>query len=621
MAPARLRGPAHRRQFVVIGNLTVWSAHAHRCHDGLGVGCRGYVSFDDDASAADPGKTLHVAFEAAETGFDPQAANDNYSFMVCDAIFDSLYTYDYFVRPPRLVPNTAAAMPEITDGGRTFTIKVRPGIFFADDPAFNGKPRELTAEDYVYSIKRIFDPSVRSPSLFIFEHQLVGLDDTLKVARRTGEFDYTAAIEGLQAVDRYTLRVRFRNPYFLFRHWLTYLALAAVAREVVAAHRDESHRVMEHPVGTGAFRLKDWIRGQRIVLEANPGFRNEVFPAPGPGSEAGDAAIANGLSGKRLPLAGRVEISIVEEVQPRLLLFDTGKLDYLEVPSSVADLVLAQNALKPEYARRGIELHRQIEPAVSYIYFNLEDPVVGGYAPERIALRRAIALGYDRTTSIRTLRGGQALPAVQLPPPGFAGYDPAIPAVDEHDPAAARTLLDKLGYKDRDGDGYRETPDGKPLTVVLASTTDGAARASDELWKTNMDAIGIRTRFVKQKWPELNRMAEASQLMMWGLGNVATIPDADAFYSLLFSGNIGTGNYARLRLAEYDRLYEQSRSLADDRARTSLFHRMNDLIHAYAPWIIGEHRYGNVLTQPWLKGYKPDPLLRYQWKFFDVAPR
>jgi ABC-type transport system substrate-binding protein len=571
--------------------------------------------------AAEASKTLRVAFETAETGFDPQAINDNYSFMVGDSIFDALYTYDYFARPPRLVPNTAAGLPEITDGGRTFTIKVKPGIFFADDPAFKGKPRELTAEDYVYSIKRIFDPRVRSVSLFIFEHQLAGLDDVLAAARRTGEFDYNAPIEGLQVLDRYTLRVRFRDPYYLFQHWLTYVALTAVAREVVLAYQDDSHRVMEHPVGTGAYRLKEWTRGQRIVLEANPKYRNDVYPTPAGGSEPGDAGIAKGLAGKRLPLVPRVEISIVEEAQPRLLLFDTGKLDYQEVPPSVAGLVLSGNALKPEYARRGITLHRQIEPALSYTFFNMDDAVVGGYTPEKIALRRAIALGYDRAAIVKTLRSGQGEPAAQPPPPEFTGYDPTIAAVDEHDPAAARALLDKFGYKDRDGDGYRETPDGRPLTLALASPTGTAARASDELWKRNMDAIGIRITFVKQSWPELLRMADAKQLMMWGLGNVAAIPDADAFYSLLYSGNIGAGNYARLRLPEYDRLYEQSRSLADDRARTVLFHRMNDLIHAYAPWIIGEHRYGNVLTQPWLKGYKPDPLLRYQWKFYDVAPR
>jgi oligopeptide transport system substrate-binding protein len=572
------------------------------------------------ARSVEPARTLHVAFEAAETGFDPQTVNDNYSFTVCDSIFDALYTYDYFARPPRLVPNTAERMPEITDGGRTFTVKLRPGIFFADDPAFKGKPRELTAEDYVYSIKRIFDPRMRSTSLFIFEHQLAGLDEVLATARRTGELDYDAPIAGLQVIDRYTLRVKFRNPYYLFQHWLTYVALAAVAREVVVAHGDATHRAMEHPVGTGAYRLKEWTRGQKLVLEANPGYRKEVYPTPSAGSEPGDAGIAKGLTGKRLPLVPRVEINIIEEAQPRLLLFDTGKLDYQELPSSIAGSVLDGNTLKQQYARRGITLFRQFEPAFTYTFFNMDDGVVGGYTPEKIALRRAVTLGRDRTSIIRNLRSGQAAPAAQPPPPGFTGYDPTIPAVDDYDPAAARALLDKFGYKDRDGDGYREAPDGKPMTLVLASTTGTAARASDELWKRNMDAIGIRLTFVKQSWPELNRMAEASQLMMWDLGSVATIPDADAFYSFLYSGAIGTVNYARLRLPEYDRLYEQSRSLADERARTALFHRMNDLIHGYAPWILGEHRYGNVLAQPWLKGFKPDPLLRYQWKFYDVAP-
>ena len=572
------------------------------------------------AAASPPDRVLRVAFNTSESGFDPQAVSDNYSYMVCDAIFDALYTYDYFARPPRLVPNTAAGMPEITDGGRTFTIKVKPGIYFADDPAFKGKPRELTAQDYVYSIKRIFDPKVRSVVLYIFEHELVGLDEALAAARRTNQFDYDAPIAGLEALDRYTLRVKFRNPYYVFQHWLTYVSLAAVAREVVAAHPDATHRVTEHPVGTGAYRLGEWKRAQRIVLEANPGYRKEMFPAPGPGSEPGDAAIAKGLAGRRLPLVPRVEINIVEEAQPRLLLFDTGKLDYVEVPSSIAGLVLDKDKLKPAYAQRHIALHRYVEPSLNYTYFNMDDAVVGGFAPDKIALRRAIALGYDRGSAVRILRSGQGMPAAQLPPPGFAGYDAAIPAVDAYDPAAARALLEKFGYRDRDGDGYREMPDGKPLTLAQASATGTAARASDELWKRNMDAIGIRISYVKNSWPELLRMAEANQLMMWGLGTVASIPDADTFYSSLYGGNIGAGNFARFRFAEYDRLYEESRTLADERARITLFHRMNDIVVAYAPWIIGEHVFGNVVAQPWLMGFKPDPLLRYQWKFYDVAP-
>ena len=138
--------------------------------------------------AADTKKTLHVAFPVAENGFDPQAVYDSYSFEVCHAIFDPLYTYDYFARPVRLVPNTADGMPQITDGGRTFTVKVRPGIYFADDPAFKGRRRELVAEDYVYSIKRIFDPKVRSYWLYLFDRRLVGLDNVLERARKADHF-------------------------------------------------------------------------------------------------------------------------------------------------------------------------------------------------------------------------------------------------------------------------------------------------------------------------------------------------------------------------------------------------------------------------------------------------
>src|SRR4029078_4425669 len=101
------------------------------------------------------GKVLRVAFPIAHTGFDPQAAGDIYSNYVNRAIFDSLYRYDYLARPYRIVPSVAAAMPEVWADGKVYVIRIRPGIVFADDPAFKGQRRELVAEDFVYGIKRI----------------------------------------------------------------------------------------------------------------------------------------------------------------------------------------------------------------------------------------------------------------------------------------------------------------------------------------------------------------------------------------------------------------------------------------------------------------------------------
>jgi ABC-type transport system substrate-binding protein len=572
------------------------------------------------AAAAQAPRTLRVAFPIAENGFDPQAVYDEYSAKVCNAIFDPLYTYDYFARPAKLVPNTADGMPRIEDGGRTFIVKVRQGIYFAPHPAFGGRKRELTADDYVYSIKRNLDPRVRSYYLYVFENRLVGLGPVLASARKTGKLDYGAPIEGLKTLDRYTLQVKFSEPNWSFPYWLATTPMAAVAKEVIAMKGDESGRVMEDPVGTGPYRLGEWRRSQKIVLEANPDFRDLRYPSPPPGSADEDVATAKGLAGRRLPLVPRVEISIIEESQPRLLAFRSGNLDYVDVPSSLAQNVLDGAKLKPEFTDKGVRLHRQIEPSLAFYFFNMDDPVVGGYTPEKIALRRAIVMSQDRRERIRVLSNGQAELATQMIPPPVPGHSPALAQKDPYDPAAARALLDKFGYKDRDGDGYRETPDGKPIVLIKGAVPTAAERAANELWKKNLDAIGLRTDFFIEKWPELNKRSEAGQLMIWNLAWIAGFPDADNFYSPLYSKNIGLSNDARLRLPEYDKAYEAMLALPEGPERVVQYRRMNELIAAYAPWMLDSYSYQNLIAQPRLRGLKLHPFLRDRYMYFDLAP-
>jgi len=218
------------------------------------------------AVAADPSKVLHVAFVAPENGFDPQATGDLYSNYVNRQIFDSLYRYDYLARPYKVIPNTAAGLPEISSDGLTWTIKVRPGIYFTDDAAFKGKKRELAAADYVYSWKRLLDPKLRSINAQIFDDRLFGAKAAIEAAKKTGKFDYDAAFEGAQAVDRYTIRLKLNYPAYDLLGDLTSSGAAAVAREVVTAYGDPSGWVMEHPVGTGPYYLKSWRRAQQVVL-------------------------------------------------------------------------------------------------------------------------------------------------------------------------------------------------------------------------------------------------------------------------------------------------------------------------------------------------------------------
>jgi ABC-type transport system substrate-binding protein len=568
------------------------------------------------AGAADPAKVLRVAFPSAETGFDPQASGDLYSNHVNRAIFDAPYTYDYLARPHRIVPNTAVALPEISADGLTWTIRLRPGIPFAADPAFKGNRRELAAADYVYSWKRVLDPKTRSPALQQFDGKFVGADDLVAKARATGRFDYDAPLDGLQAIDRHTIRIRLTAPSYDLLSDLTTAAASAVAREVIEAYGDASGWAMGNPVGTGPYRIKEWRRAQKIVLEANPDFRDVRYPAS---SDPADREIVARLGGKKLPFAGRVEISIIEEGNPRLLTFEKGDLDYMAVPAELAAKVLApDNRLQPRYLRAGVGLERGIQPSIVYTYFNMDDPVVGGYTPERVALRRAISMAYNTDEDIRVVRQGQAVPATQPVPPGVTGHDPGFNGHVKYDPAGARALLDKFGYVDRDHDTWRDLPDGKPLVLRMASTIGTVERQLDELWQRSLNAVGIRIEFVKQKFPETLKMARAGQLQMWGLANTNMTTEGYGFFGLLYGPHAGLSNFSRFDLPEFNRRYEASRRLPDGPERAQLFREMSALVTAYAPWMIDVYRYENVVVYPWVVGYKYSGIYQHPWPYLDV---
>ena len=568
------------------------------------------------AKWADPAKVLRVAIPIAETGFDPQAAQDLYSATIMSAIFDPLYEYDYLARPNRIVPRTAEALPEISADGLTWKIRIRKGIYFANDPAFKGVKRELTAHDYVYSLKRLVDPKMRSPNVFILRGKLAGLSEA--VAKAGAKLDYNAEIEGLRALDRYTLQLKFADTDYTFLPALTATQTAAVAREVIDAYGDASGWVMANPVGTGAFQLKEWRRGQKIVLDANPNYREEFFPALPATPDAAARAAFSAMKGKRLPQVGRVEVSVLEESNPRLLAFNSRALDMVDVPRDLVSRALDdKNRLLPAYASEGVTLQRVSEAGLAFFaYFNMNDPVVGGYAPERIALRRAVLMGYNVADMIKVGLQGQGTIANQPIPPEVPGHVAGIRSSTPYDPALARTLLDKFGYKDRDGDGFRELPDGKPLTLSMGSAPTGENRIRDELWLKNMRDIGIRIEYLHQKWPDLLKMSRAGQLQMWQVGWSAT--SADSFMELAYGPNGGESNLSFFKNAEYDDLFRQSRKAKTDAERDKLYARMTEIVAAYAPMGGGIYRIENTLAQPWVKGYKKDSFRTPPWRFVDI---
>ena len=568
------------------------------------------------AQAADPRKVIRVAYPSPERGFDCARESDELTGTVCDNIYDALLQYDHLARPIRLQPRAAVALPEVTDGGRTFTFRIKPGIHFTPDPAFDGKPRELVASDYVYSLKRLFDPKVRAQWLFLLEGKVAGADKLVQEAKRAGTLDYDRPIEGLQALDRYTFRLKLVEPDYNMLYILTMPATAAVAREVVERYGEA---FPEHPVGTGPYKLAEWRRSARIVLEANPDFREEYFQTAG-GEDERDARIAAHLAGKRLPLVGRIEVSIIEERQPIWLAFLNGEHDYVRpVPPEFIDQAVPGGRLAPALAKRGIQVRPDEIAWITYTTFNMNDPVVGGYTPEKVALRRAISLAYPIHEEIAIVYKNQALQIDSPIAPGMAGYTPETSPTLEYNPAKAKALLDMFGYVDRDGDGFREMPDGAPLVIDQASVPDQRARARNQLWQRAMEDIGIRMTFNKvEKMPELRKQAQLGRMQCFTYGWIADYPDGENFLQLFWTKSIGGANYAMFSHPEFDRLYERVKTMPDTPERTELYRRMVHIIWVYNPWRVNSLMRNTILIHPWVVGYKKHPFAHEPWRYLDI---
>jgi ABC-type transport system substrate-binding protein len=570
-------------------------------------------------AAPDMNKVIREVFPVAETGFDPAAVHDLYSGTVIQGIFDTLYTYDYLARPVKIKPQLTTGLPEVSADFQRYTLRLRPGILFADDAAFGGQPRELTAADLAYSLKRHFDPRWKSPRYNgLRDERIAGLEALRKRAVDSGKpFDYDAPIDGLVTPDRYTLQIALERPSPRFSYLLAHPGVSGVvAREVVERYGDATG---EHPVGTGPFRLAQWRRSSFIALERNLRFRDEVYDESGDDDIA--RPIAAQLKGRKLPMVDRVEISIIEQSQPLWLSFLANQFEFTGVPYEFATVAVPGGKLAPNLAARGLRVHRMPRADIAYTYFNMEDPVVGGYTPEQVALRRAISLAYDTDSEIRLLRKHLAIPAQALSVPQTFGYRSDWRSeMSEYSPARARALLDLYGYRDVDGDGWRERPDGSRLELELHINPGDANRQFAEMWKKGLDAVGVRLKFGIGQWPEQLKSARAGKLQMWFLGNTAGSPDSQDILATAFGGAKGADNLCRFDLPQFNRIYERIQQLPDGPDRQAAFDEANRLLVAYMPMKAQVHRLALTLTQPWFVGYRPHPFLYSWWRYVDIDP-
>ena len=569
---------------------------------------------------AQEAKVLRYAFRAAETGFDPAQVSDTYSNIINTAVYDAPLRWAYLARPYRMEP-AGCELPEISADFKTITFKVRPGIFFSDDPAFKGKKRELVAADYVYSIKRHYDPATKSPNLYIFESaQLLGLSELRqKALKNKTPFEFDTPVEGLKVLDKYTWQIKLGKPDPRFVENLTNPLAAAMAREVVEMYGD---KIPQHPVGTNAFMLKrdEWRRSSRIVLVKNPNFREERYSEEAPADRPDLQAMAQQFKGRKLPIIDRVEIAIIEEAQPRWLSFLNREADLMqELPGEFAPVAIPHGKLAPNLAARGIRKIPYPNPDINHVFFNMKDPMVGGYTPQQVALRRAISLAYNTDQEIRLVRRGQMVPAQGLMPPGTWGYDPTFKSsMNEYDPPKAKALLDLHGFVDKDGDGWRDRPDGSELKLIIHAQTNAEERARAEIWQKSMAAVGIQVEYKFGKFPENLKASRAGKLMMWGVAWVATTPDAGYHLAIAYGPNAGQANHARFDLPAFNKLFEEQAVLPNGPERQRVMNDATRLAIAYMPYKVSGHRIWNDLAQPWLLGYERNVFRRDFFAYVDI---
>ena len=397
------------------------------------------------ATAADRNKVWRGALADEPPGFDPAGATSASAASVFELIFERLLTYDYLARPVKVVPMAAEAMPVSSDGGKTWDVRVRSGILFAPDRAFNGVPRELVAQDFVYAFMRFMDPARNSPYQFMFRDRFVGLDELRAAAQKSGRFDYDAKIDGLHAVDRYTIRFRLRKPDPRFIYVLAHGSAGAVAREVVDAYGND---IAVHPVGTGPYMLTSWSPGTKAILDANPNYRGYTWDFVA-GDDPRDGAIVREMRGKPMPQIGRIELSVIEEDAAYWLAFLRGDLDAVSLLPRFQAASMRGGDLNADLKAKGLSMYRVTLPSVGFSpRSTFAIPCSAASSAKRS--RCAAAIAHRPTTSTaRSMWCCTAMPNARRCSFHRASsvYDPAYRSSIPYDPELANKLLDRFGYK------------------------------------------------------------------------------------------------------------------------------------------------------------------------------
>ena len=590
-------------------------------------------------------------------------------------VYEPPLQYHYLKRPYELVPLTALEVPRPrpVEGGKftVYEIRIRPGILYQPHPAFVEKnlnleretteklkspydlqlgTRELVADDYIYEIKRLAHPRLHSPILGLMEEYIVGLREfskKLQQAKPSGWIDLRGTpLQGVERVDAHTFRVKIRGSYPQFVYWLAMPFFAPVPWEAdkffaQAGMAEKNFTLDWWPVGTGAYMLTENNPNARMVLERNPNYHGEIYPAAG---EAADAAA--GLlrdAGKPLPFIDRVVFSREKESIPYWNKFLQGYYDVSGIGSDQFDQAVKMSiegdaAVTPEMEEKGIRLSTSVDTSIGYLAFNWDDPVVGGRMGGEAAararkLRQALSIAVDIEEQISIFANGRGIAAQGPIAPGLFGYregkgglngvvyDWANGKPERKPIELARKLLAEAGYP-----GGRDAKTGQPLVLYLDTVARGPGdKAAFDWYRRQFEKLNVQLEIRTTDWNRFQEKIRKGATQLFRLGWNADYPDPENFLFLLYgpqskvkSQGENAANYSN---PEYDRLFEQMKDMPNSPERQRIIDRMVEIVRQDAPWIWGIHPKEYSLVHSWLFNDKPNNMARNNLKYLRLDPQ
>ncbi len=530
-------------------------------------------------------------------GFDPAKSGDVSSSMVIGRIYEGLLQYAYLDRPYRIEPLLAQTLPNVSNDGLTYTFRIRNGIFFQDDPCFpEGKGRELIAEDFVYSIKRVADLKVASSGYWAFNQRIVGLNEFRAASEGDNPTDYDALVEGLRALDRNTLQIQLTEPYpQLF--WILAMHYSfAVPREAVEFYGDD---FVNHPVGTGPYILEKWRRNYRIEFIRNPKWvesgRVETYPSTGTVADHASNLLLN--AGERLPFLDRIVQFVVDDPATTWMMFLSGEFSFSGISRDNWDAVITPDSgLVEELQDQKIELLSSPTLDLFYLGFNMDDPLVG----QNKTLRQALSCAFNPNLLVQYYNG-RITPVYGPIPIPLAGYR-SKPTAYSYNLEKAKRLLVEAGYPQ----GV-DPATGRRLEITLelgGATPD--ARQRVDLMAGMFEKVGIVLKANYNNWPAFLDKMDRRQAQLFSLGWIADYPDPENFLQLFHSDNVSPGpNHANYINPEFDRLYEKMRTRFPGIEKDQLCEQMAEIIIDDCPWIFMYQPMSFAVVHHWLKNYKP----------------